>query len=59
MTNLLMHRLPKKQNELVQYNAAIATTGVIKGSSCEKIVPLVRTGISFSKKMCEKMVLFL
>ena len=48
MTNLLMHRLPKKQNELVQYNAAITTTGVIKGSSCEKIVPLVRTGISFS-----------
>ena len=45
-----------KKIESVQYNAALAITGAIKGSSGEK---LVRTRISLSKKMGEKIVLTL
>ena len=48
-----------KKNDSVQYNAAPAITGIIKGSSHEKIVAEVRTGISLSKEMGEKIVLTL
>lgn len=45
------------QQKKVQYSAALAITGVVKGSSREKIVSEVRTGISLSKKIGKKIVL--
>ena len=45
-----------KNIESVQYNAALAITGAIKGSSCEKIVLGVRTGIPLWNKTGEKIV---
>ena len=50
MTILPTHNFPKKI-ESVQYNAALAITGTIKGSFSWKIVPEIKTGIFLSKKM--------
>ena len=50
MTILPTHHFPKKI-ESVQYNAALAITGTIKGSFSWKIVPEIKTGIFLSKKM--------
>ena len=55
MTNLPTH--PSLKNESVQYHAALAITGAIKGSSCEKLYQKLRLEHLYQRRWARRLCL--